>query len=87
MYIINVKLVNSFTKIDHAQSFSTHWFQRKKQLCELRLKVSSNVSGSEEQSPSNFLSYDYEDEQDEGLGGDGIEGEEDGKLLKLFYDK
>ncbi|VBB28311.1 unnamed protein product [Acanthocheilonema viteae] len=42
--------------------------KRKKQLCELRLKVSSNVSGSEEQSPSNFLSYDYEDEQDDGLG-------------------
>uniref|UniRef100_A0A915PRI1 BED-type domain-containing protein n=1 Tax=Setaria digitata TaxID=48799 RepID=A0A915PRI1_9BILA len=58
--------------------------KRKKQLCELRLKVSSNVSGSEEQSPSNFLSYEYEDEQDEGLGGDGIEGEEDGKLLELF---
>ncbi|MCP9264945.1 hypothetical protein DINM_020094 [Dirofilaria immitis] len=50
------------------------------------LKVSSNVSGSEEQSPSNFLSYDYEDEQDEGLGGEGIEEEEDGKLLKLFAD-
>ncbi|EFO19633.2 hypothetical protein LOAG_08862 [Loa loa] len=57
--------------------------KRKKQLCELRLKVSSNVSGSEEQSPSNFLSYDYEDEQDEGLGGDGIEGEEDGNM-ELF---
>ncbi|OZC10950.1 hypothetical protein X798_02094 [Onchocerca flexuosa] len=53
--------------------------KRKKQLCELRLKVSSNVSGSEEQSPSNFLSYDYEDEQDEGLGGEGIEEEDDGK--------
>ncbi|VDK77017.1 unnamed protein product [Litomosoides sigmodontis] len=39
--------------------------KRKKQLCQLRLKVSSNVSGSEEQSPSNFLSYDYDDEQDE----------------------
>ncbi|VIO89521.1 Uncharacterized protein BM_BM9241 [Brugia malayi] len=57
--------------------------KRKKQLCELRLKVSSNASGSEEQSPSNFLSYDYEDEQDEGLVGDGIEGEEDGNV-ELF---
>ncbi|KAK6114441.1 BED zinc finger family protein [Brugia pahangi] len=57
--------------------------KRKKQLCELRLKVSSNASGSEEQSPSNFLSYDYEDEQDEGLVGDGSEGEEDGNV-ELF---
>ncbi|VDM99074.1 unnamed protein product [Thelazia callipaeda] len=57
--------------------------KRKKQLCELRLKVNANGSGSEEQSPSNFLSYDYdEDEQNEGLdGGNGLEEEEDGKLL------
>uniref|UniRef100_A0A183ENT3 BED-type domain-containing protein n=1 Tax=Gongylonema pulchrum TaxID=637853 RepID=A0A183ENT3_9BILA len=53
--------------------------QRKKELCELRLKANASASGSEEQSPSNFMAYDCAiDETDEGLiGADGFEEEEE----------
>ncbi|OZC10949.1 hypothetical protein X798_02093 [Onchocerca flexuosa] len=40
--------------------------KRKKQLCELRMMATANACGSEEQPPSNAVSYAYVDEEQDG---------------------
>lgn len=41
-------------------------FQRKKQLCELRMMATANGCGSEEQPQSSAVSYAYVDEEQDG---------------------
>ncbi|VDN19679.1 unnamed protein product [Gongylonema pulchrum] len=59
-------------------------FKKKKQLCELRLMASANSCGSEEQSPSNGVSYSCGDEeQGEGMAGAGEDDDVNGLIEEL----